>query len=154
MLKKKLKLEEAATTYLKGAFARPEPRLKEGRLLVEQGVKCGIDISDGLLADLGHICQASGVGARLETERLPIRAEVKSAFGAGSLEMALSGGEDYQLLFSAQPAVVEKVQEASEYPVTVIGEVFAGSSGAIEVIDRKGQPYRTRETGWDHFKSR
>ena len=59
MLTQKLKFEAAVSGLLKQSFARPEPRLAEGRLLVEKGVKAGMDISDGLVADLGHICKAS-----------------------------------------------------------------------------------------------
>ena len=64
-----LKFNISTTACFKQAFAQPEPRLKEGRLLVEKGVKAGMDISDGLLSDLGHICKASKVGAIIEIER-------------------------------------------------------------------------------------
>jgi thiamine-monophosphate kinase len=152
MLGKGLEFDASITSCLKEAFSRPEPRLAEGRLLVEKGVKAGIDISDGLLSDLGHICQRSGVGAVVETESLPIRTEVKSAFGQQFLEMALSGGEDYQLLFTAPPAVIDSVQKASLYPVTVIGNITAADAGRIKVIDGTGNTYIPRKTGWDHFK--
>jgi thiamine-monophosphate kinase len=154
ILTKGLKLEETISSYLKEAFARPEPRLKEGRLLVDEGVKCGIDISDGLLADLGHICQASRVGAVVEIERLPVRGEVQAAFGSLYLEMALGGGEDYQLLFTAPPAIMEKAQKASLFPMTVIGEIVAEKKGEIRVVDQRGQLYQPLKTGWDHFRSR
>jgi thiamine-monophosphate kinase len=102
MLKKKLHFNAATTDCLQKAFSQPQPRLAEGQLLVGKGVKTAIDISDGLLADLGHICKASRTGAVIEVERLPIKDEVKSAFGAEALRMALSGGEDYQLLVHSQ----------------------------------------------------
>jgi thiamine-monophosphate kinase len=153
MLSRKLKLDKTISDCLQQAFARPEPRLKEGRLFVDQGVKTGMDISDGLLADLGHICQSSSVGAVIKTHQLPIKAEVKAAFGARSLEMALSGGEDYQLLITASPAVMEKVIQASVYPVSVIGEIVKDDACQVTVINEAGEHLPPETTGWDHFKS-
>lgn len=149
------KIFDAATAdCLRQAFARPEPRLTEGQLLIENGVKTGIDVSDGLLADLGHVCQSSGSGAVVQIERVPIRPEVIRAFGDQSLEMALSGGEDYQLLFTAKPAIIERVRKAAAYQVTVIGEIVAENAGQVILINEEGKRYRTDKTGWDHFKSR
>ena len=154
MLKGKLQFDTATADCLKSAFARPQPRLAEGKLLVEKGVKTAIDISDGLLADLGHICKASGAGALIEVERLPIKQEVKSAFGVQAFTMALSGGEDYQLLFTAKPAVIEQVSQASEYPITVIGEMVAENPGEVIVIDQEHKRLLPQKTGWDHFNHR
>jgi thiamine-monophosphate kinase len=128
--------------------------LAEGRLLVEKGVRTGMDISDGLLSDLSHICRASRAGAILRVERLPIREEVKATFGQRSYEMALSGGEDYQLLFTAPPEIMEKVIPASRYPVTVIGETMAENPGQILIEDNFGRRLAPQKTGWDHFKRR
>jgi len=153
MLSLKLKPDKAVRACLQQAFARPEPRLAEGRLCVDLGVKTGMDISDGLLADLGHICQSSGVGAVIKTNNIPIKTEVRAAFGAMSLEMALSGGEDYQLLITARPAVMDKVIRESSYPVSVIGEIVADKAGQIAVIDETGRRLPVAATGWDHFKS-
>ena len=152
MLSKNLKFDTAITSCLKQAFAQPEPRLTEGRLLVGKGVKAGMDISDGLLSDLGHICRASAVGALIEIERLPIRPEVKSAFGERSLEMALSGGEDYQLLFSAQAEIIQRVRDVSAYPITIIGEIAAENPGQVIAVDNGGKRFLPRKSGWDHFK--
>lgn len=152
MLSRKLTFDVSVSQCLKQSFARPEPRLREGRLLVEKGVKAGMDISDGLLADLGHICQASAVGAVVEIEKLPIRPEVKSSFGQKSIEMALSGGEDYQLLFSARPEIIQEVRRASAYPVTVIGEIVGVNIGQVVVINEEGKRFQPPQAGWDHFK--
>ena len=137
---------------LRQAFSRPQPRLKEGLLLVEKGVKTGMDISDGLLADLGHICQASRVSALIYLDQIPVQPVVKSRFGAGSTEMALSGGEDYQLLFTAKSDIVKEVQRHSDYPITIIGEIGELKTPAIRVVDRAGRDYLPGRTGWDHFK--
>jgi thiamine-monophosphate kinase len=154
MLTRKLNLEAKISDCLREGFAQPQPRLEEGRLLVAKGVKTCIDISDGLLADLSHICRASWVGGVVEIERLPIRNEVKSAFGERSIDMALSGGEDYQLLFTAPPEVIKKAQKASAYPVTVIGEIVAENAGQIILIDKEGKRVPAEARGWDHFRKR
>jgi thiamine-monophosphate kinase len=153
MLSQKLQLDSSVAGCLRQAFTQPEPRLREGQILVEKGVKAGIDISDGLLSDLGHICRASAVGAVIEMERLPIKTEVKSAFARKSFRMALSGGEDYQLLFTAKAAVIERVRKASSYPITVIGEIVAENVGKITVVNEEGKRLHPKMMGWDHFKS-
>ena len=76
---------------------------------MERGVKAAIDISDGLISDLTHICKASQVGAQIEVDRVPVQASVKANFGDRALELALSGGEDYELLFTASAEIIDKV---------------------------------------------
>lgn len=100
-----------------------------------------IDISDGLSTDLGHICQESRVGARVEAERIPRAPNVK-------LETALHGGEDYELLFTASaskrvPATIKGV------PVTRIGKIVPGRGMRIL---REGKWRRLVARGWEHFK--
>jgi thiamine-monophosphate kinase len=151
MLKKSIQPDDEAAAYLRRAFLQPEPRLAEGQLLVSHGVKAAIDISDGLIADLTHICQASHVGARIEIDRLPIAPAVKDIFGDNSLELALSGGEDYELLFTASAGITEKVARAASCPITVIGEITAGESGKIDLLDKKGGSFHLSNGGWDHF---
>ncbi len=152
ILKQKMALEPSVMQFLKQAFTRPEPRLAEGLLILNKGVRCGMDISDGLLADLSHICEGSGVGAEVRAEKLPIRAEVKDTFGEQATDLALSGGEDYQLLFTAPLAVMQAVQEISSYPVTVIGAIKSGSAGLVEVFEKSGLRASPAASGWDHFK--
>jgi len=152
ILKHQLEVEESISACLKKAFVHPEPRLTEGRLLVEKGIQTGMDISDGLVSDLGHICQSSGVGAVIELARIPIRPEVTVVFGEKSYQMALSGGEDYQLLFTGRPEVIERVRVASDYPATVIGEITAENSGEVTILDTEGRSFQPETAGWDHFK--
>jgi thiamine-monophosphate kinase len=157
MLTQKLEFEAQISACLRQAFTQPEPRLAEGRLLIEKGVKAGTDISDGLVADLGHICDSSQVEAVIQSELLPIRSEVVEAFGERSLQMALSGGEDYQLLFTGRPEVIEKAMKVSKYPLTVIGDIKAAQTGrtsSIVILDSKGSRIEPQKTGWDHFKRR
>jgi thiamine-monophosphate kinase len=149
LLKSKRKLDPEADTRLKDAFLHPTPRVAEGLLLVEQGVKTAIDISDGLVADLGQICKASQVGARIKVERVPIEPTVKTAFSKGALELALSGGEDYELLFTASREIIERVKKAASCPVTAIGEIIAGVG--VSLLDREGNPFELEKAGWEHF---
>ncbi len=149
VLKKKRKLDPEAENHLKNAFLHPTPRIAEGLLLVEQGVKTAIDISDGLVADLNQICKASKVGARLEVERVPIEPAVKTAFSEGALELALSGGEDYELLFTASAEIIERVKKAASLPVTAIGEITAGKG--VSLVDKTGKPFALKKAGWEHF---
>ena len=152
MLNKKLEFEEKAAARFRQAFFKPTPRISQGQLLLEQGVKTAIDISDGLLADLGHITEASQVGARIEAEHIPVDSQVKTAFGDKALELALSGGEDYELLFTAAAGAIDKIKKAAAVPVTVIGEITAGKG--VTVVDRRGKPINFGRAGWEHFSRR
>ena len=151
MLTEKLELDLETTAHLSRAFLRPTPRIAEGQLLVEHGVKAAIDISDGLISDLGHICRLSRVSAQIEIDRLPIAPAVKASFGEKSLELALSGGEDYELLFTASAETIDKVKSATTCPVTVIGETTAAQTERISLVDRQGNPFHLPKGGWDHF---
>lgn len=139
------------THNLREAFQRPVPRINEGRLLAKQGVKAAIDISDGLVADLGHICQESRVGAMVEIERVPVHPAVRDNFGAEWLKMALSGGEDYELLFTAGSEIIDKIKNAASCPVTVIGEIVAENAGEVALIDKAGKAFALSSMGWEHF---
>jgi thiamine-monophosphate kinase len=151
MLTSQLQFDPTTTTQLRSAFLHPLPRITEGQLLVERGVKAAIDISDGLISDLNHICKASQVSARVEIDRVPIPPAVKANFGDRALELALSGGEDYELLFTASTEVIAKVKEAASCPVTVIGEVVADKLGKVTLVDINGNPFIPGKAGWEHF---
>jgi thiamine-monophosphate kinase len=154
MLTKRLQFNPAAMSCLKKAFLRPYPRVVEGQLLAKHGVKTAIDISDGLISDLSRICEASGVGARIEVDRVPIEPIVRANFGDKALELALSGGEDYELLFTGSPDVVNKVREVSSCPITVVGEVVADRERKVALVDSKSKPFHLNKTGWNHFAIR
>ena len=151
MLNRKLQLSPEATACFKKASLRPYPRIAEGQLLVEQEVKTAIDISDGLIQDLSHICKASQVSARIEIDRVPIQPEVRANFGDSALEMALSGGEDYELLFTGSAEVIDLTQKAASCPVTVIGTITADKTGKITLANKKGQLFNLGKIGWEHF---
>ena len=153
MLKNQLQFDAETTAELRNAFLHPLPRVAEGRLLVEQGVETAIDISDGLISDLKHICKASQVGACVEIDRVPISSVVRANFGDKALELALSGGEDYELLFTASAEVMDKVKEAASGYIAVIGEITADKIGEVALLDANGKPFHPGKTGWEHFSA-
>jgi thiamine-monophosphate kinase len=92
----------------------PRPRLEEGRRAVELGATAAIDVSDGLLQDLGHICEESGLGAEIDEAAVPLSEPLRrfaAATGGSALDLALSGGEDYALLFCVPPESAERCRE-------------------------------------------
>ena len=153
ILGKGLTFEPGATASLRKACLHPRPRVAEGRLLVEHGVKAAIDISDGLIADLNHICQESRVGARVEVDRVPISLAVKECFPDRALELALSGGEDYELLFTAAADNIDRVRMAASCPITVIGEIASEGVNETVLVDSHGNPVSLPGTGWDHYNA-
>jgi len=131
----------------------PQPRVEAGVALAEAGlVSAMIDVSDGVLADLTHICELSGVGARLELAQLPLSEEYRAACGADPFDLALSGGEDYELLFcvpKGRLAETEALLESLELRFSVIGEISQGS--ALELVTPQGGAYAPGKRGFDHF---
>jgi thiamine-monophosphate kinase len=153
MLRNKLKFDQEEEDSLKNAFLRPQPRVAEGQLAIKHGVAAGIDISDGLLADLGHICTESGVGARIDIDQLPIHQAVRENFGDRAVELALTGGEDYELLLTAPAGSVDNLKQEASCPVTIIGEIVAGKPDEIALVDKSGKPFRINGAGWEHFRT-
>ncbi len=157
MLDKKLKFDPESAASLKQAFLRPSPRLVEGGLLIENGIKTAIDISDGLVSDLTQICRASNVAARIDIDRIPIHPTVKTYFGERAIELALSGGEDYELLFTGNADAIARVKKAAACPITVIGEITtikADSKERVALVDSEGNSVRRGKSGWEHFKTK
>ena len=153
MLDKKLDLDAESGGQLRRTFLQPEPRVAEGQRLVALGVKAAIDISDGLISDLKHICDSSGVGARVEMERIPVAPAVSAHFSDRALDLATTGGEDYELLFTASDDIIDRVKAELSCPVTVIGEVVAEKPGSVVVVDEHGGLLSLTKTGWEHFRA-
>jgi thiamine-monophosphate kinase len=127
---------------------RPLPRLALGRLAA-RFASAGLDLSDGLAQDLGHLCLASGTGAELALERLPLSSSVRSSLGP---EGALAGGEDYELLLALPPARTSAFERACARAgerVTRIGRLTGGRPGVVR--DEAGRPLRL-PAGFDHFR--
>jgi thiamine-monophosphate kinase len=135
---------------LKKAFWHPQPRLDVGQCLIKCGIRCAIDVSDGLLSDLGHILEMSKASAKIEAIRVPVHPSVGASCGSDALQIALSGGEDYELLFTGKAEAIEKVAAEACCPVTVIGEITRGA-GKLEVLDADGRTMDIDSTGWRHF---
>lgn len=119
--------------------ATPEPRLALGRFLRGRATAC-IDLSDGLSLDLHRLCAASGAAAELDQSAIPV-------FRGATLEMALHGGEDYELLFTA-PARAALPASHARLPLTPIGEIVRGKAGRVRLDGRPLPP-----AGYDHFSS-
>lgn len=142
-----------STSQLINRHLRPTPRVKEGIQLAKTGmVTSMIDISDGLLCDLGHICEESRVGARVRIDELPL-SQGFNTFSAkyGGIELALSGGEDYELLFTVRSKDVKSFMSMTEgTKYTPIGEVM--KDRVIEVIGADGSRYLPKSSGYEHFR--
>jgi len=135
---------------------RPQARVALGRALAEQGLaRAMIDVSDGLLADLGHLLRASGVGAEVEVAQIPLSTSFRShvAQRMQNMELALHGGEDYELLFCCPPqrdADLLKVAEQLGQPLTPIGTVSAEPGMRLIGLEEIGVKLGAR--GFDHFR--
>ena len=131
---------------------RPTPRVASGSVLRGRAGAC-IDISDGLLADLGHVCAASGLAAELELETLPASSALLSLFDGESLSaLQLAGGDDYELCFTAAPSAAPQLLNdlaRTGCGATRIGRVVAGSG--VRVRDAQGNELMPPRRGWQHF---
>lgn len=136
---KSLALELAPHLY-------PQPRLAQGQRLMRRSVAtAAIDISDGLSTDLGHLCEESGVAAEVRAEALPVHA-------GATLEEALHGGEDYELLFTAE-ASARVPRSIAGVPITAIGRILRRGKGRPRVTLVSAGGSRVLEArGWQHFK--
>jgi thiamine-monophosphate kinase len=153
MLKGKAISNPEISNLLRRAHFKPMPKVKEGQILIEQGVKTAIDISDGLVADLDHICESSKVNAKINIRQVPIHPAVIANF-PNHQELALCGGEDYELLFTADEATIGRVKQALNCPVTVIGAITKEKLPTrVTVVDSKGNIIPYNKGGWEHFKN-
>ncbi len=146
----------ATSDQLIGAHLKPEPRVTLGATLLEHGATSAMDLSDGLLGDLPKILAASGVGARVDEAAVPVAAAVRALFPGEWVDMALRGGEDYELLFTAPRHTWDAIEAAARTlggSVTAIGEIVAGEAGlqAIELVGRDGTPRTVSSGAFDHF---
>jgi thiamine-monophosphate kinase len=146
-------LAAADRDYLAGRYRLPRPRMRLGRRL-SGTARAMMDISDGLIADLGHICEASGVGAVVEAGHLPLSPAARAAISADQslLMAALTGGDDYELLFTAPADAAETVAAIAfetSTPVTAVGRVEQGRT--VRAVDATGSPIPVTESGYRHF---
>lgn len=155
VLKGEIETEEPGDrSYLADRYRIPQPRSDLGPRLIGLATACA-DISDGLLADLGHICEVSGVGACVQADRIPLSKPARNLPNRDSsvLRAALAGGDDYELVFTAPPANEAELARLSAelgFPLTCIGRIVPAEEG-VTVADSNGRALEVESRGYVHF---
>ncbi len=150
-----LGIEESHRQFLASRYHLPRPRVDLGRALVESGkVHAMMDVSDGLVADLAHIAEASKVAATLHASAVPVSAAAAAilADDMGWLPLILTGGDDYELLLTAPASDVADLMGIAaelDLSLTAIGEIAAGTD--VIVVDRDGDALELPRKGYRHF---
>ena len=151
-------LDTNAADFLVGRYRLPRPRVRLSPRLI--GIaNAALDVSDGLLADLGHLCEASELAAVIEAPRVPLSTAVRAVLAthSGHITTVLTGGDDYEILFTAPPEAVHELAELSrtlDVPITPIGRMRSPSIGKqpqITVLGESGKPLIFDRSGWTHF---
>lgn len=143
---------ELSAAALIAAHRRPIARVALGRAAVEAGIACAIDISDGLLQDLGHIAGRSGAGIEIDLEALPLHPAAVELLGEQQArDLALGGGEDFELALTGPARALERLA-TPELAVGVIGRVVAEHAGEVVVRDASGRRYDPPSPGWDQLR--
>lgn len=135
-------------SILKDRYHRPRPRLSLGEWLQGRGHALA-DISDGLVADLGHICKASSVGAIIQADRIPLSMAAMAALEhyPQHYPLILSGGDDYELVLTG-PDNLDREWQGEDFPLTPIGSIVEGQG--VEVLDQRGQTVKLKSNGYSH----
>jgi len=152
------KVDDADAAFLIKRHNHPLPQLRMGRILLEAGISnCAIDVSDGLLQDLGHICESSHLGAELQLESIPLSDPIRRLAADNEVDpyqWALRGGEDYSILFTVSPDKEKKLRtvlEKEKIDAVPIGKIVP--EAGIRVY-RDGTEVETGpDGGYDHFRS-
>jgi thiamine-monophosphate kinase len=146
-------LDAAAFARARDAMERPQPRVALGLAL--RGIaSAAIDLSDGLVGDLGHVLRRSGAGALVDADALPRGSALATQPRALQLECTLAGGDDYELLFAAPPAREADVRRAARecgVAVTPIGRIEP--QPGLRVVDAGGRALDAAFEGFDHFRA-
>lgn len=151
-------LDTNAADFLVDRYRLPRPRVRLGPRLIGMA-HAALDVSDGLLADLGHLCEASELSAVVEASRVPLSTAARAVLttSSGHITTVLTGGDDYEILFTAPPEAVNELAELSrtfDLPITTIGRMRSPSIGKqsqITVLDESGEPLVFDRSGWTHF---
>lgn len=150
-----LGLDAAASAGLLARHQLPTPRLALGRTLAAQGwggpASAAIDISDGLIADLGHICETSGVAAEISAEHIPLSAAARATLASGKAGLVelVTGGDDYELCFALPAGTPAPDTTLAEVPCTRIGRIVTGTG--VRLLAADGQELLVARTGFRHF---
>lgn len=153
----RLNLPDTHRSALITRYQLPVPRLKAGQALRKHASAC-LDISDGLVADIGHICKTSKVAAEIDRDSLPLSPAGRAAVvqDPDLWSAVLGGGDDYELAFTLPPGEVsqiERLAQATGVPLTVIGRIVAGENaklGSVTVLDGSGKPVSVPVGGYRH----
>jgi len=136
----------------------PSPRIELGQALARHRLATAmIDVSDGLLIDTTHLLEESGVGARIWEDRIPLSRSYRKwihSYSKDFYQVALTGGEDYELLFTASPEKKKKISTlvlSSKIPITWIGEILPQKEG-FHITRRDGKEYSPGRLGFEHFR--
>jgi thiamine-monophosphate kinase len=135
------------------AHLRPLPRLAEAQDAARSGVLCAIDISDGLMQDLGHVCKMSGLGADVHEELLPLSKDLEAAYPEDALALAVCGGEDYELLITTSQETLDRLSDELSVALTVIGRMEQSPEHRPRLLDAEGNELPVAVRGWDHLQS-
>lgn len=142
---------EPTAAGLVRAHRRPVARPQLGLAALDAGVHCAIDISDGLLQDLGHIARRSGVGIEVAAASLPLHPAARQLLGYGrALDLCLGGGEDFELALVGERDALRGLDHP-DLPVTLIGHVVDAHPGEVIVWDEHGEAYAPAVAGWDQL---
>jgi thiamine-monophosphate kinase len=146
-------ISEEEAEWLRDRYRVPQPRCGLGIGLAEFA-SAAIDISDGLIADLGHIVEASGAAAVIGADQVPVSGPARGLLAAQPdlLDLVLTGGDDYELLFTAHPEMAPSIGRLAReigLPLTPIGTMTAGSG--VSVRDEEGREFTFSATGYTHF---
>ncbi len=141
----------SAARYLQEAHRRPQPAVAAGQLLARAGVLTAMDVSDGLADDLSKLCLSSERAARIYSEHIPVHPHLKETFPDEFLDLALNGGEDYLLLFTAPESIMREVIPELPEGAAVVGEIIDGPAGQVSLVGADGDEIVVNRAGWDHF---
>lgn len=152
-LQQQLHLPSALCTLALQRLHAPEPRVALGLALAPYS-RCAIDISDGLVADLSHICEQSGCGAQLSLAALPQSPLLQSVDADLRQQVMLAGGDDYELCFTARPEYAAHIALLSQQlalPLTRVGTIVAGNGVQLQLQQADGSLLQRSFKGFDHF---
>ncbi len=151
-------LDAHAAAFLADRYRVPQPRVTLGPRLIGLAT-ASLDVSDGLLADLGHLGEVSGLDAVVDAPHVPLSMAARGVLADDPAKMrtVLSGGDDYEILFAARPETADELSELSrtlQVPITAIGRMTSpptGKGGRITVLDESGKILNVGRAGWTHF---
>ena len=157
-LKNELEKPQSSDSFRKNErlfnrFYRPTPRIKEGLEIRSIATAC-IDISDGLVADLEHLCRSSSISADVEIENLPVHPEVKKYYPEQYKDFALFGGDDYELCFTvpeSKKLIMGELIESGSVNAVMIGRIIEGNGSGPRVL-LNGGVCKSKKIGYEHFE--